>query len=340
MLAIPKSLSDFLSVSHNLVIITHYNPDGDAIGSSMGLYNALIQKGHTVQVIVPNEQPPFLQWMSGCCEILNFTDKKDKCLERLNQAEMVFCLDFNATSRIDKLEEHIKTLCCPTVMLDHHPYPSNFATYNISDIDKSSTCELVFDFLDALGWNDVINKTVAECLLTGIMTDTGCFVHNASNPRTYEVMAELVRTGADKNDIYNRVFDNYSFDRMKLLGYCLNEKLVYLPQYHVAYMSLTRDEQNKFNMQTGDTEGIVNIPFSIKGIWITAFFSEKNDKIRISFRSKGSFAVNKFSELYFEGGGHHNAAGGESKLTMPETLARFEQLIQNHAHEITEPYNE
>lgn len=340
MLNIPINLSQFLSTPHKLVIITHFNPDGDAIGSSMGLYNALIQKQHSVHVIIPNEQPQFLRWMSGCNTIFNFSDKKEQSLQLLNQAEMVFCLDFNATNRIDKLEEHLKTLTCPTVMLDHHPYPANFATYNFSAIEKSSTCEVVFDFISELGWLDVVNKTVAECLMTGIMTDTGCFVHNSSNPRTYEIMSVLLSTGADKNDIYNRVFDNYSFDRMKLLGYCLNEKLVYLPEYHVAYMSLTREEQNRFNMQTGDTEGIVNIPFSIKGIWVTAFFSEKNDNIRISFRSKGNFAINHFSEKYFNGGGHHNAAGGESKLSMPETLKRFEELIKQHANEITQPFDE
>jgi bifunctional oligoribonuclease and PAP phosphatase NrnA len=340
MLSIPNELSDFLSVPRKIVIITHYNPDGDAIGSSLGLYNALLQKQHNVNVIVPNEFPTFLKWIEGSDKILNFANNKQEAADTICAAEMVFCLDFNSLSRLDEIAKCFEHCGNNIVMIDHHPEPDNFAKHTFSVTEKSSTCELVFEFLESIGWQETISKNVAECLMTGIMTDTGCFVHNSSHPRTYEIMAALTRTGADKDFIYSQVFDNYSFNRLQLMGYCLNEKLVYMPQYHVAYMSLSRKEQNRFSMQTGDTEGFVNIPFSIKGIWVTALFTEKQDKIRISFRSKGKFAVNKFSETYFNGGGHHNAAGGESKLGMKETLRRFEELIIKHADEIKEPHHE
>jgi phosphoesterase RecJ-like protein len=332
-LTIPEQLKEILAKPCPITIVTHYNPDGDALGSSLGLLNALEQKGHTVSVVVPNQVPPFLTWMKGMDKVWNFATHTSEARDALLAADLVFCLDFNALKRIDEVEPCFLQVK-KTVMIDHHPFPSNFADFNFSCPDKSSTCELVYEFLCNLGWQDVVNKNVAECLLTGIITDTGNFAHNSSNPRTFEVVAHLLETDIDKDYIHSKVFDNYSFNRMKLMGYCLNEKMVYLPKYHTAYLTITKEEQDKFQFEPGDSEGFVNIPFTIRDVFVTALFTEKKDHIRISFRSKGNFGVNKLAELYFNGGGHKNAAGGETKTSMEQAVKFFEEIISKYENEI------
>lgn len=333
-LSIPQSLRTLLETPQQVVIITHQNPDGDAIGSSMGLCNMLLKKGHQVHVVVPNEYPVYLRWMQHNELILDFIRQKKSASQLICSASLVFFVDFNSIKRMDEISKVLDCSNAVRVLIDHHPYPQIKVDYAFSYINVSSTCELICDFFREMGWLPELDKNIAECLLTGIMTDTGCFMHASSSAATFINVAELLAVGADKDRIYNSVFNNYSYHRMRLMGYCLSQKLVYLPHYKTAYMSLTKEELDRFQFETGDTEGFVNIPFSIRGVVVTALFVEKRDFIKISFRSKGDYAINAFSEKYFGGGGHKNAAGGESRISMDETLTKFQQLIAQHAQEI------
>jgi phosphoesterase RecJ-like protein len=221
-----------------------------------------------------------------------------------------------------------------TIMVDHHPDPADLAEYSILDTKASSTAELVYRLICDLGGQDLVERAIAECLFVGIMTDTGCFSYNSSNPETYRIIAELLKKDIDKDRIYSLVYDNYSTDRMRLLGYSLKDKMVVLPELRTAYISLKKEDLRTYSHKTGDTEGFVNYPFTIRDIRISALFLEREDHIKISFRSKGNFRINKFAQKYFNGGGHMNAAGGEYFGSMEDTLSRFEKRIANYADEI------
>lgn len=312
------------------MIITHDNPDGDAIGSSLGLYQFFCREGHNVNVVTPNMYPEFLHWLPGNEKVIIFSEQKDYAVKLIKEAEIIFNLDFNEFNRIRKIEPYVKKVKAVKVLIDHHPVKESFADYIISDISVSSTAELIFKFIINLGKKNCIDKSIAECLFTGIMADTGCFSFNSSQEDTFRIVSELLTYGIEKDKIYRNLYDNFSEDRMKLLGYCLNKKMVVIPDYRTAYLSLTKDELKQYNFKIGDTEGFVNFPLSIKDIIFSALFIEKTNHVKISFRSKGTFKVNKFSENNFNGGGHKNAAGGESNLNLEKTINKFIDLLPEY----------
>lgn len=312
----------------HILIITHQNPDGDAIGSSLGLFHALKNFGLNPLVVVPNDFPAFLKWMPGSDTILVYERQKEVIKTILAENPFIFYLDFNDITRIGKMQNSIEKSNGFGVLVDHHPYPEGFANIVISDISVSSTAELVFKLVQEVFGSQFINKSVAECLYTGIMTDTGSFSYNSSRPETYEILSQLLSHGIDKDSIYSMVYDNFSADRLKLLGYCLDQKMVVLSEFGAAYISLTNEEKKKYNFQPGDSEGFVNYPLSVGGVFFSAFFMENGKRVKISFRSKGNFPVNHFASKYFQGGGHRNAAGGESDLPLDKTIERFVELIK------------
>ncbi|MDQ3190700.1 MAG: DHH family phosphoesterase [Bacteroidota bacterium] len=319
-----------LSVPKNVVIVTHKNPDGDAVGSSLALYNYLNLKGHHVNVITPNDYPEFLKWLNGNNKVINFESKTKKAKEAIKKAEVVFCLDFNSLKRIDELGELIGAKNAFKVIIDHHLEPEGFADVCISDTSASSTAQMVYEFIETIGDKDLINKAIANSIYMGIMTDTGSFRFTSVTAKTHHIIAHLIEAGADNSLVHEKVYDTNTESRLRLLGYCLSEKLKVFEEFHTALITLTKDELQRFNYKKGDTEGLVNYPLSIEGIKMTAFFAEGEDYIRISFRSKGDFSVNELSRNHFNGGGHGNAAGGMSELTMDETVLKFISLLPQY----------
>lgn len=320
----------------NVVIVPHENPDGDAIGSAIGLAEVLSEYGHRVNIISPTDYPDFLKWFSSDLKILTFYSDKKKSEKLIEECDLLFCVDFNESRRVGKMEKTLIDCKRTKVLIDHHPFPSGFCDFTISETQYSSTAELIYDVLTLTGLKDQINKKSAEALYTGILTDTGSFSHNTSDPNTFKVVSELMKFGLDVQKIQSAVYHNFSADRMKLLGYCLNRKMVVFPEYRSAYISLTKKELEEYNFKTGDTEGFVNMPLSIGNIVFSAFFIERDGIIKASFRSKGNFPVHHFSKDHFGGGGHKNAAGGELKNTLEETVEKFTQLLPQYKHQLLE----
>jgi phosphoesterase RecJ-like protein len=329
-----REIDERITASLRIAILSHINPDGDAIGSMLGLHWYLLSRGMNVNMVVPNEIPSFLQWMPGCNRILIGGDEPEAATVILKEADMVFCLDFNELDRLNTLREDFKKSNAFKILIDHHPFPEDFSDITVSCTGYGSTAEMIFDIIKVINGGARIHKKTAECLFTGIMTDTGCFSFSSSDPDTFLAVAELLRTGIDKDRIYNLVYENYSDARMRLMGYSLDKKLTLIPGLNTAYIALTMQELEQYHHIVGDTEGFVNLPFSIKGIRVTALFIEKKDHIKISFRSRGDFNINHFAEKYFNGGGHKNAAGGESDLSLDDTIERFVDQIRMHAKEL------
>jgi phosphoesterase RecJ-like protein len=320
--------------SKKIRIVTHRNPDGDAIGSSLAMNLLLNKLGHEVKVITPNIFPDFLKWMTGSSDILIFDLMAKAVRQAIYEADIIICLDFSELSRVKEFQEEIRKSKAYKVLVDHHPDPELFSDVTYSDIDASSTAELVFRLIKDIGLVSYVDKEIASCIFTGIMTDTGCFSFNSSKERTYEYVKELLHYNIDKDNIYYQVYDNFSVDRMRLLGYCLNEKMEVFPEYKTAFISITGEELKKYNFRAGDTEGFVNYPLSVRGILFSALFTEKKDIVKISFRSKGNFAANKIAKKYFNGGGHLNAAGGESYTSLTDTIKLFKSLLPEYKDEI------
>ena len=310
-----------------IAIISHINPDGDALGSSLGLLNLFESMGHQCMVVLPNDYPGFLKWLPGNEKIIVLWHARDRAIDILKSADILFAVDFNELKRVKELNEIFETSLAYKVLIDHHPDPDIAVNCLISDITASSTAELIYRFILETGLVQGMNKDIATCLYTGIMTDTGCFSFNSSGRRTWETVAELLDYGIDKDKIYSLTYDNYSACRMRLLGYCLNEKMEVFPELRTGLISLSMEDMKTYHFEPGDSEGFVNYPLSIRGICFSAFFVEKEDYVRVSFRSKGEFAVNDFSKKYFNGGGHKNASGGESKASLAETVSRFKELL-------------
>ena len=328
-----SDLKKFISKTKTISIITHVNPDGDAMGSSLGLYHYLKSKGKNVKVIVPNMYPDFLAWMPASKQAMVFEGNEASVQKQLSKSDAVFILDFNNYTRVDKLGELIRDTTAKKVLIDHHQKPDTVFDYYFHDVKASSTCELVYDFICGIDSKNVIDKKTANCLYTGIMTDTGSFRFRGTNEKTFTVAAALIKAGAQNALIYNNVYDDYTENRLKLLGYCLHEKLVFVPEYKAAYIALSEAELKQFNFKKGDTEGIVNYALSVGGIDFSAFFSDKDGAIRISFRSK-KFDVNAFARAHFSGGGHINAAGAKSTLSLDDTVKKFVGLLAEYKSEL------
>jgi phosphoesterase RecJ-like protein len=326
-------LLTILSSPKRIVITTHKNPDGDAMGSSLALYQYLTLKGHNALVITPNEYPDFLDWLPGNSTVKNAKDIPQFAKDRIAEAEIIFCLDFNTLNRIDQLAEPVEQSTAYKVLIDHHQQPQPF-DFMFHRVEASSTCQLIFEFIDMLGDKAMINKDIASCLYTGIMTDTGSFKFPSTTATVHRIIADLIEAGAENSAIHRNVFSAYTANRLKLLGHCIGEKLTVIPEKATAYITLGKEELKKYSFQPGDTEGIVNYPLDIKGIKLSVIFIEREDGIKISFRSVGKFSVNQFSRANFGGGGHDNAAGGQSSLTLQQTVEKFVTLLDTYANEI------
>jgi bifunctional oligoribonuclease and PAP phosphatase NrnA len=329
-----ESLKELVKNSQNILITTHHNADGDAIGSTLGLALVLKKAGKNVNVMTPNEYPHFLKWIPGS-EMISVYSSKTKEVEKMaSEADLLFCVDYNETSRLKYAAKTVFNTKAKIVLIDHHPDPMDFAHITISETGLGSASELVYHVIAGIGMENLIDTDVATSLYAGIMTDTGCFSFSCSYPGVFEVVAKLINYGIPKEAIHSRIYDNYSEARMRLMGYCLNEKLIILPEYNAAYISLSQEELAKFNHVPGDTEGFVNLPFSIKGIKLTAFFMERRDYVKISFRSRGDFSVTDLAKNNFRGGGHMNAAGAEWDLPLEKTIQRFIDVLPNYADQL------
>ncbi len=315
--------------ANNIVITTHWSPDGDAMGSSLALYNYLLQLDKNVKVVVPNAYPEFLDWLPGNKNVIIHQNNEAKVEKLVKAADLIFTLDFNSFKRIEKLGLLLEKASAPIVLIDHHQQPDKYATYYFHDVAACSTCELIYELIAGMGHKKLIDKKIAACLYTGLMTDTGSFRYPSVTAKTHLVLSELLKTGMVPADVHSAVYDTYSYERLKLLGYLLSEKMEIVKDVPAAYFAITEKELKKFNYQKGDTEGIVNYPFSIKGIKVCAMFNESEEGyIKVSFRSKGKIDVNKFARDHFNGGGHINAAGGKSTLTLEETVNKFTTLVK------------
>jgi len=321
------STKTLLSKPNKIVITTHFKPDGDAMGSSLGLYNYLSRKGHQVTVVTPSDYPEFLWWMEGNDKVVNFQSNPAAATELVTSADVIFCLDFNDPARIENMQQAVSDSAAVKILIDHHLDPKNFCNYTFSYPSSAATCELIYYFILAMGDSKMIDRTIAECLYTGIMTDTGSFRFPAMKPELHRVIATLMEAGARHSLLHELVYDNFSESRLRLLGYCLSRKLQVLSQYQTAFITLNEQEMNEYNFQTGDSEGIVNYGLGIKGVKLAAFFSEKQGLVKISFRSRDDFSVKELAEQHFNGGGHKNAAGGKSLLTLQQTVDKFIALL-------------
>ena len=313
-----------------IVIVAHIGPDGDAIGSSLALWHYLMTIEKEPVVIVPNPFPDFLAWMPGSEFILDYDHSKEKADELIASAELIFTLDFNTASRMGKMADAILNAPADKILVDHHLHPDTFAKIRVSYPEISSTSELIFRLICRMGDFTKINLACAECIYTGMMTDTGGFTYNSNNHEIYAIIAELIKIGIDKDDIYRKVFNTYSVDRLRLMGFCLFHKMKVYPEYRAALITLTEKELSQFHYINGDSEGFVNIPLSIAGVDFSVFMREDTERIKISFRSQGTFPANKVAADLFNGGGHLNAAGGECGLTLTDAVKKFEDALPDY----------
>jgi phosphoesterase RecJ-like protein len=320
-------LFGLLDTSKRIAIVTHVNPDGDAIGSVIGWSNFLKERSFSPLIIVPNHFPDFLKWINGAENIFVHFNQKDTCEKILKNADLLFCLDFNKLSRLDLLGEYIINLDVKKVLIDHHiGVEENDFDLVFSVVPISSTCEIVYRIIRQITNDKHVSPSIAEALYTGIMTDTGGFAHSCSS-ELFHIVADLMECGIDREKIHSLVFNSFSVNRMRLMGYCIS-KMEILPEYRTACITLTKEELDRFHFEPGDTEGFVNIPLSIKGIVLSVLFTESKDNyIKLSLRSTGDFSVDEMARTHFNGGGHKNASGGKSFATLDETVAFFKSVL-------------
>ena len=334
-----EDLKSLLNTPRNIVVIGHRNPDGDAIGSSLALKHYLDKKGHAAKVVMPNNYPDFLHWLPGSDTIYRFDWQNTQSQKSINNSDIIFLLDFNTLYRVgNDMKNTLDKYPNDFAMIDHHQQPDD-VRYMYSDTEICSTCQMVYQFIEMNNDLDLIDANIATCLYTGIMTDTGSFRFSSTTSKTHRIIANLIDKGAKNDRIHNNVYDANSYNRLLLLGQALSN-LQILPLYKTAYITLKDSEKKRFDFQKGDTEGVVNYALSIKGIIFAAIFIEDSEQqiIKISFRSKGSFSVNKFSRNHFEGGGHDNAAGGKSDLNISEAVTRFTSLLPEYKSELERSY--
>jgi len=329
-----QEIKKLLESPKKIVITTHRSPDGDAIGSSLGLYHFLKTKGHDALVIAPNKYPEFLRWLPGTEQVLIFDKDTPEAKTHIENADIIFFLDFNALYRIKDMQPVMEQSKAIKILIDHHPLPDDFTDYALSDKTASSTAELLYEFIVLLGEEDHIGLESAECIYTGILTDTGSFSYSTTTLRTHHIAANLLKKGVNVEKVQTNVYDTFSKDRIGLLGYCLSEKLQFFPEYHTALISLSLEELKRYNYQLGDTEDIVNFGLSVKGMRLSVFIIEWSDEIKLSFRSKGNFPANELAKQHFEGGGHVNAAGGNSGLSLEKTIEKFIAILPQYKEEL------
>ena len=326
---------DFLAVPRKVLVITHFKPDADALGSSLGLALYLKKLNHSATVITPSDYPDFLSWMPGNSDVQIFTkDKVGEFEVLIHDSDLIFCLDFSSLKRINELGEIVGRSPAKKVLIDHHLEPEDFAHFVQWDTKAASTAELVFDLIREMGRADLIDNDIANCLYAGVMTDTGGFRHSNTTKKVFETAAALVEHGADPTAVSKLIYDTNTLERMRLMGYVLYEKLQVIAEYRTAYIALRTEDLKRFSSQTGDTEGLVNFGLSVKGVRLAVLISERKENVKLSFRSLGDFSVNDFARKHFDGGGHKNAAGGQTTLTFDETLKKFLELLPVYRNEL------
>ncbi|NVK51610.1 MAG: DHH family phosphoesterase [Flavobacteriaceae bacterium] len=335
-------LKTFLATPRNIVIVPHRNPDGDAMGSTLALCEYFNNTNHTATVVAPNEYPEFLRWLPGSKNVILFDRQNKQAKRAINNSDIIFLLDFNALHRVgDDMANTLEVYENDFAMIDHHQQPDAVAAYLYSDTSICSTAQMVYHFLEMLQNTDAITKSMATCLYTGIMTDTGSFRFRSTTSTTHRIVADLIEKGAENDKIHGHVYDANSYNRLLLLGQALTN-LKALPTYKTAFITLSEEEKKRFEYKKGDTEGVVNYALSLKDIVFAAIFIEDVEQkiIKISFRSKGSFSVNLFARNYFDGGGHINAAGGKSTKSLEETVAYFKSLLPRYKEALEKSYEE
>jgi len=326
-----ESLKESIIKSNNIILVGHINADGDTVSSVLGLTLLLKKLNKNAFAIFPEKIPDFLKWLPGYNDSLIYSTDKQKVVNIINQSDLLICLDLNEKKRIGELAKFIDNKPITKAIIDHHPYPEDYFDIIISEIEVSSTAELLFSVIEKWNFTNLIDSNIATCIFTGILTDTLCFQVNAHRAMTYEIVSKLINYGVDKNLVHNNVFNSYTENRMRLVGYALHKKLKVINKYSTAYIYLSKEELESFNFQIGDSEGLVNYPLSIKGIKLSGLFLEKQGYIKISLRSIGDMPVNELLKKHFVGGGHKNAAGGEAyNMTMEETLQKFENILDEY----------
>ncbi len=325
------SLTELLAQPQKIVITTHHKPDGDAMGSSLGLYNYLIQQGHHVKVITPTDYPEYFNWMPGNGAVIIYTDNLKEAASLIADAKIIFCLDFNALNRINEMGELVRKSSAVKIMIDHHLEPEDFDDYRYWDINACATAQLVYKFIvDELNHKELVNQDVATCLYTGILTDSASFSLPNTTSAVHRITADLIDAGAVNWQIYDHIYNNSSENRLRFLGVCLSERLEVLYEYNTAIIAVTKQDLEKYKITTGETEGIVNYALSIAGIRLAGFIVERSDKVKLSLRSKGEFPANDICKKYFNGGGHRNAAGGISSDTLEHVINQFKQILPDY----------
>jgi bifunctional oligoribonuclease and PAP phosphatase NrnA len=331
-----QNLFPLLSQPRNVVITMHQKPDGDAMGSSLALCHFLKQWGHTVTVISPTNWAAFLNWMPGCNEVLDYEAPNDKAAVAIAEAEWIFCLDFNTLSRTKRMEEKLAAAKAALILIDHHREPqTEVFAYGISDTGKSSTAEMIYDFIMAAGGEDKITRAIADCLYAGVMTDTGSFRFPSTTANVHKMVAHLKEKGLEHSRIHEELFDNFLENRFRFAGNVLLNRMEIFYEYNAALIAIPQQDLIKYDMRTGDTEGLVNYPLSIKGIKLAAVIIDRGEERKSSFRSKGGFDVNTFARKYFNGGGHFNAAGGFNKEPLEEVVAKFKKAMKENVAQLS-----
>jgi len=328
-----EQIKELLKLPKDVVILTHRNPDGDALGSSLALKLFLEDQSHSVKVILPSEYPRIFHFLPGIKSCVVYDLNQEYALAEIEKAEVIFCLDFNGLDRIDKMGVKVQESNARKILIDHHLDPEPFADYQFSDTKASSTCELIYDFIENLSQREKINTDIGECILTGIITDTGSFKYS-TNPRAYQIASQLKEIGVDDYQLNDKIYNTMTEKQLRLLGHCLANRLELIPEYSTGIISLTKEDYHKFQIGRGDTEGIVNHILMIDGIKAAAFIREQPTIVKMSFRSKGDISVADIARNHFNGGGHKNAAGGAAYASLSDIIARFKKELPNYIDKI------
>lgn len=326
-----KAIVTAIQEAKNIVITSHKSPDGDSVGSSLALYHFIHALGKSSVVCHPDKAPNFLLWVEGALDILSFEEQQDEVIQKMHDADLIFCLDYNSADRVGKdMQPLLEQASAKKIMIDHHMHPADFCAIIVSETSVCSTSQLIYELIDQSGNKALLNEHIGVPIYLGIMTDTGSFRFPSVQARTHEILAELIRTGIKHYEIHEKVYDTNTVDRLQLRGYALSEKLELIENYPVALISVTEEELNRFHYQKGDTEGLVNVALSVDSIKVAAFFAEKDGAVKISFRSKGDYYVNELANDHFEGGGHKYAAGGISFDSLENTINKFKSLMPTY----------
>lgn len=324
-------LFPLLSTPCKVVITTHQKPDADAMGSSLALRHFLEQLGHQVTVISPTNWAGWVNWMPGTREVMDYEQDRAKGDATLDAADWLFCLDFNIFHRTKTLTDKLAGLTCIKILIDHHREPDEASfDYGVSDISKSSTCEMIYDFIVDSGKDELINEKISECLYAGIIGDTGSFRFASATASVHRLVADLKSRGLQHSIVHEKLFDNFLENRLRFIGHVLLNRMEVFYEYNTVLIAIPKTDLLKYHIKTGDTEGLVNFPQSIQGIKLVALVIDRDEERKWSFRSKGDFDCNGFARKYFEGGGHFNAAGGRSSESIDKTVQRFKEAMREN----------